>query len=114
MELAELLIEKGDILIWHASLAHRGTIVKNPDLTRLSLLVHYSSERGYTRDRRAPNAIPVRYFELVPVASAIPSVPNSRTRSPQPDRGARQRTSQGWWTERGPAPIANVCAAYGP
>ncbi len=63
LEFAELLIEKGDILIWHGSLAHRGTIVKNPDLTRLSLVVHYSSEGGYTRDRRAPNVTPVRYFE---------------------------------------------------
>ena len=61
LEFEELLIEKGDVLIWHASLAHGGTIVRNPELTRLSVAVHYSSEKGYTRDRRAPKVTPVRY-----------------------------------------------------
>jgi len=34
--------KKGDVLIWHAWLAHRGSKPKNPDLLRKSLICHYS------------------------------------------------------------------------
>jgi len=33
---------KGDILIWHTFLAHRGSVPKNPNLTRRSLIAHYA------------------------------------------------------------------------
>jgi hypothetical protein len=39
---------KGDILIWHAKLMHRGSIPRNPELSRPALITHYSS----IRDRR--------------------------------------------------------------
>ena len=35
------LPKKGDILVWHADLAHGGAPVKNPDLTRQSLVGHF-------------------------------------------------------------------------
>lgn len=35
--------KKGDVLIWHGQLAHRGSIPKNQDLERRSLITHYSS-----------------------------------------------------------------------
>lgn len=34
--------KKGDVLIWHAWLAHRGSKPKNPNLLRKSLITHYS------------------------------------------------------------------------
>lgn len=33
---------KGDVLIWHSWLAHRGSKPKNPELLRKSLICHYS------------------------------------------------------------------------
>jgi hypothetical protein len=44
---------KGDVLFWHATLAHRGGKVNDRARTRLSLVTHYSSRSGYPRDRRA-------------------------------------------------------------
>jgi len=35
------LAKKGDILIWHANLIHGGMPVKNPALTRRSMVIHY-------------------------------------------------------------------------
>jgi len=35
------LAKKGDILIWHANLIHGGLPVKNPALTRKSMVIHY-------------------------------------------------------------------------
>jgi hypothetical protein len=37
--------KKGDILIWHSKLMHRGSIPKNPFLSRPSLISHYSPIR---------------------------------------------------------------------
>jgi hypothetical protein len=38
--------KKGDLLIWHAKLMHRGSIPKNPELSRPALISHYSSIRA--------------------------------------------------------------------
>ncbi len=38
-------LKKGDVLIWHAWLVHRGSKPKNPDLLRKSLICHYSGIR---------------------------------------------------------------------
>jgi len=35
------LAKKGDILVWHANLIHGGLPVRNPDLTRKSMVIHY-------------------------------------------------------------------------
>ncbi|HVV05301.1 MAG TPA: phytanoyl-CoA dioxygenase family protein, partial [Puia sp.] len=35
------LAKKGDILIWHANLIHGGMPVKDPSLTRKSMVIHY-------------------------------------------------------------------------
>jgi hypothetical protein len=39
----EFIAKKGDVLIWHAGLAHRGSSPKNPDLWRKTIITHYSS-----------------------------------------------------------------------
>jgi len=39
-------------------LAHAGSPVNDPELSRKSLVVHYSSRTGYPRDRRWPHADP--------------------------------------------------------
>lgn len=49
---------KGDILIWHADLAHGGSVVEDPELTRQSLVGHFCPRSaapnyfGYNRERR--------------------------------------------------------------
>lgn len=40
--------KKGDILVWHGKLMHRGSIPKNPDILRPAMISHYSN----VRDRR--------------------------------------------------------------
>jgi ectoine hydroxylase len=38
------LAKKGDVLIWHANLAHGGSPVINPTRTRKSMVIHYFAE----------------------------------------------------------------------
>lgn len=53
---------RGDVLIWHGALAHCGLPVRDPERTRQSLVVHYSTDVGYPRERRNPRARPVRHY----------------------------------------------------
>lgn len=55
-----LLIKKGDVLLWHAALAHGGHTINNPALTRKSFVCHYSSVNAYRHHRQKPDAEPVR------------------------------------------------------
>jgi phytanoyl-CoA hydroxylase len=41
-----LLIKRGDVLIWHAALAHGGSMITNPDQTRKSFVCHYSTAQA--------------------------------------------------------------------
>ena len=61
LERKVLLIKKGDVLLWHAALAHGGEAIRNDDLTRKSYVCHYSSSKGYTRHRSAMDQAPIRY-----------------------------------------------------
>lgn len=56
------LPKKGDILIWHAALVHRGTPAKSRERTRLSLVSHFSSTSAYPRDRRMSHVVPKEYW----------------------------------------------------
>jgi hypothetical protein len=47
-EVVQFDAKKGDILIWHGKLMHRGSIPKDPNILRPALIPHYSS----IRDRR--------------------------------------------------------------
>ena len=38
---------KGEVLLWHASLRHGGSPVRDPSLTRKSFVVHYATRRSY-------------------------------------------------------------------
>ena len=38
---------KGEVLLWHASLRHGGSPVRDPSLTRRSVVVHYAPRRSY-------------------------------------------------------------------
>jgi len=51
--------KKGDVFVWHASLAHGGSSVGDDSLTRRSFVTHYSSAAGYPRDRRSPESPPI-------------------------------------------------------
>jgi phytanoyl-CoA hydroxylase len=55
-----LLINKGDVLIWHASLVHGGEDIKKPELTRKSYVSHYSSGQAYKFHRTRLGEEPVR------------------------------------------------------
>ncbi|AKD57325.1 phytanoyl-CoA dioxygenase family protein [Spirosoma radiotolerans] len=55
-----LLIKKGEVLIWHAALAHGGEEIRNPAQTRKSYVCHYSSEKAYKHHRQSPTTEPVR------------------------------------------------------
>lgn len=43
------LPKKGDVLIWHAYLAHEGTKIEDPTKTRKSLVTHYTCKNSYPR-----------------------------------------------------------------
>jgi ectoine hydroxylase-related dioxygenase (phytanoyl-CoA dioxygenase family) len=41
-QITTYLPERGDVLFWHGRLLHRGSIAKNPNMLRKSLIAHYS------------------------------------------------------------------------
>lgn len=41
-KVTKFIPKKGECLIWHSNLVHRGSVPKNPDLLRKSLILHYS------------------------------------------------------------------------
>ncbi len=43
LPIKKFLAKKGDVLIWHARLAHRGSLPKVPGMLRPALIAHYSS-----------------------------------------------------------------------
>jgi ectoine hydroxylase-related dioxygenase (phytanoyl-CoA dioxygenase family) len=43
LEKIEFTAGKGDVLIWHARLLHRGTVAKNPDRLRKAIITHYTA-----------------------------------------------------------------------
>lgn len=51
----KFMAKRGDILIWHADLAHGGSPIANPELTRKSLVGHY-----------CPVSATPYYFEVTP------------------------------------------------
>jgi ectoine hydroxylase-related dioxygenase (phytanoyl-CoA dioxygenase family) len=53
-----LTARKGDVLVWHAALAHGGAPAKDRARTRKSLVSHYTSAGAYPRDRRFPHLLP--------------------------------------------------------
>ncbi|GAB4028356.1 phytanoyl-CoA dioxygenase family protein [Spirosoma koreense] len=60
LEKKTLLIKKGDVLLWHAALAHGGDEIRNPALTRKSFVCHYSSNKAYGHHRQNPTIEPIR------------------------------------------------------
>ena len=42
LEKEKFIASKGDVLIWHSRLMHRGTVPNNPDLWREAVILHYS------------------------------------------------------------------------
>lgn len=69
---------KGDVLFWHAALAHGGAPATERNRTRLSFVCHYSSVGGYPRDRRAPHLEPVRIERNGGILYELPKEPAAR------------------------------------
>lgn len=64
IEPAEFVAKRGDVLIWHARLLHRGSTPRNPDLERRACIAHYS---GITHRPDMPAPVQHRsgwYFPL--------------------------------------------------
>ena len=57
-----LLIKRGDVLIWHAALAHGGDIISNPDRTRKSYVCHYSTHEALPFHRHRPGQEPITEY----------------------------------------------------
>jgi len=53
-----LLIKRGDVLIWHAALAHGGGIITNPDQTRKSYVCHYTTKEALPSHRYRLGEVP--------------------------------------------------------
>lgn len=58
LEPRTLTAAKGDALLWHGALAHGGASADDPEATRHTFVVHYSSLGAYPRDRRTPRMRP--------------------------------------------------------
>ncbi|MFN8354041.1 MAG: phytanoyl-CoA dioxygenase family protein [Spirosomataceae bacterium] len=61
LEKRTLLIKKGDVLLWHAALAHGGEPIRTPGRTRKSYVCHYSSDLAFKHHRNRPAEEPIRY-----------------------------------------------------
>lgn len=57
-----LLIKRGDVLIWHAALAHGGDIITNPEQTRKSYVCHYTTHEALPFHRHRPAEEPVTEY----------------------------------------------------
>lgn len=56
------LAKRGDVLIWHGRLVHRGTIPENKDKTRMSIIGHYCNNYAHKDVNEAqPNADKIYY-----------------------------------------------------
>lgn len=71
---------KGDVFFWHAGLAHGGSRVNNPQLTRRSFVTHYSSRSAYQVDRRSPDSPPWRIELNGAVVFGDQSIPDEEDR----------------------------------
>jgi ectoine hydroxylase-related dioxygenase (phytanoyl-CoA dioxygenase family) len=76
--------KKGDVFFWHAALAHGGSHVNNPELTRKSYVTHYSSKTAYPADRRAPHLPPVVFKINGGEVFQDPTFPQEEDRLPYP------------------------------
>jgi ectoine hydroxylase-related dioxygenase (phytanoyl-CoA dioxygenase family) len=47
LKVEQYLPKEGDCLIWHCQLFHAGAKIKNPQLTRRSLVTHYFRNGDY-------------------------------------------------------------------
>ena len=56
LKVEQFLAHKGDILVWHPRLLHRGSTPKNPELERRAIIAHYSGI-----NHRSDMPAPVRY-----------------------------------------------------
>jgi phytanoyl-CoA hydroxylase len=72
--------KKGDVFFWHSALVHGGSRATDPNRTRRSLVTHYSTAAGYTRDRRAPNETPLAYSMNGGFVFADPTNPDDEDR----------------------------------
>jgi hypothetical protein len=81
--------KRGDVFIWHGGLQHGGDKIANPELTRKSFVVHYSTEANY---RQRTSSLRVRDADgerlTKNTTSTVVETPNARgLDSPTKTRG---------------------------
>ncbi len=59
------LPKRGDVLIWHGSVLHEGTAVKDKLRTRRSYVTHYTSLSAYPSDHRYSDASAAKRFTSI-------------------------------------------------
>ena len=59
------LPKRGDVLIWHGSLLHEGTAVKDKLRTRRSYVTHYTSLSAYPSDHQYRDALATKRFTSI-------------------------------------------------
>jgi ectoine hydroxylase-related dioxygenase (phytanoyl-CoA dioxygenase family) len=57
------IAKKGDVLIWHGSLLHGGSAIKDYSLTRKSFIVHYSDIEAFPSDYRDRSKKPTAIYK---------------------------------------------------
>ncbi|NIJ55608.1 phytanoyl-CoA dioxygenase family protein [Dyadobacter arcticus] len=63
-----LCIKKGDVLIWHSALVHGGLQIANPELTRKSLVCHYTTTNAYPAHKWKRDEAPtISYYNDIAV-----------------------------------------------
>jgi ectoine hydroxylase-related dioxygenase (phytanoyl-CoA dioxygenase family) len=96
-EVKRFLGRKGDVLIWHGRLVHRGSAPRNPSLQRRSLITHYSGvnhrsdmearERDENGQYYAVFPDPLNEGSLSPSARATPITKPASESAPVNRRG---------------------------
>lgn len=79
--------KKGDVFVWHAALAHGGSPVLDPSLTRKSYVTHYSVPQTYTRHYRDKTRKPVVEQINGGLVYHDPTNPTDENRLRNADRG---------------------------
>ena len=84
-EVRQFLGKKGDVLLWHSNLLHRGSLPRNPYIERRSLIAHFTAV-GHRNDMHATQRHKGggTYFDL--------------KADRRPDRGEKQEESGPWGT----------------
>lgn len=94
------LPRRGDVLIWHGALVHEGLAIRNQELTRKSLVTHYTAMQHMPENliKRDGNGKPLVFENDMGVVFQHPWVADSQQ---VPRKGVRRiENLWNWWRRR--------------